>query len=342
MPGRTERHGHRRARGPSRFLQKNYIYLYSDRTALHWHSYGHGGSFPRSALRNFSAKAAAATLARLKEGRWIDRGTRAVAVNFNLYNTHSGLFTVARFVVQFDRTGNAIHKVELFTFRPVLFYTAATDARRRREKLDSAGGSASGRRRLQAATAGGPAGNGANATAPGAHGAEAQPTAIDRFKEGVKGVRVLLDAWDKVLLNLVCFGLHLFMFVKDLLRWNRTRPRWKVVLEPYKCFLIAYYVVVWLFYYYWVTFMLDEKRNHINVNTGVFVDYWELGYNHEKAWGWAACIAVFSSMRIFRFLSLVDIVKTFWLTLASTLWTLLIYMPVPNFFLRGALFTRGA
>ena len=76
----------------------------------------------------------------------------------------------------------------------------------------------------------------------GAHGAEAQPTAIDRFKEGVKGVRVLLDAWDKVLLNLVCFGLHLFMFVKDLLRWNRTRPRWKVVLEPYKCFLIAYYV----------------------------------------------------------------------------------------------------
>ena len=49
-------------------------------------------------------------------------------------------------------------------------------------------------------------------------------------------------------------------------------------------------------------------------------------YTHEMAMSWASAIAVLSSFRIFRFLSLVDIVYTFWLTLANTMWTLCVYM----------------
>ena len=44
------------------------------------------------------------------------------------------------------------------------------------------------------------------------------------------------------------------------------------------------------------------------------------------AMSWASAIAVLSSFRIFRFLSLVDIVYTFWRTLANTMWTLCVYM----------------
>lgn len=37
---------------------------------------------------------AAATLAALRKQQWIDRGTRAVAVDFNLYNTQAGVRVV--------------------------------------------------------------------------------------------------------------------------------------------------------------------------------------------------------------------------------------------------------
>ena len=55
-------------------------------------NYGRGGYFVE--LPNNPAKAKA-IIDQLKEDRWIDQGTRAVGITFNVYNTNSrGLTTV--------------------------------------------------------------------------------------------------------------------------------------------------------------------------------------------------------------------------------------------------------
>ncbi|XP_071829952.1 polycystin-2-like protein 1 isoform X3 [Apostichopus japonicus] len=62
----------------------------------------------------------------LKENLWIDRGTRAIFVDFTVYNANINLFCIVRLVVEFPPTGGAI---PTSTFRTVklLRYVTAMD-----------------------------------------------------------------------------------------------------------------------------------------------------------------------------------------------------------------------
>ncbi|XP_062826399.1 polycystin-2-like protein 2 isoform X3 [Anolis carolinensis] len=95
----------------------------SSQTLTPWHwgligLYGSGGfmfTLPKSKEKSLEK------LIYLKENSWITRGTRAVFIDFSMYNANVNLFCIVRLVVEFPATGGAIpswqfHSVKLLRY----------------------------------------------------------------------------------------------------------------------------------------------------------------------------------------------------------------------------------
>jgi len=68
----------------------------------------------------------AAIVAELKKNKWIDRGTRAVLIDFTTYNANINLFSVIKLIVEFPPTGGAFASAEFRTVK-LLRYVNAFD-----------------------------------------------------------------------------------------------------------------------------------------------------------------------------------------------------------------------
>jgi hypothetical protein len=68
-------------------------------------------------------------LANLVQDRWLDDRTRALMIDFNLYNADSNLLTVARFMVEFLPTGLFLTSYRMYTFKLEL-YASTSDVLR--------------------------------------------------------------------------------------------------------------------------------------------------------------------------------------------------------------------
>ncbi|XP_061173586.1 polycystin-1-like protein 2 [Saccostrea echinata] len=56
---------------------------------------------------------------------WIDRGTRAVFVEFTLYNPNSNMFITSKYLTEFLETGGIFSTIESQAFRPVAFVSSS-------------------------------------------------------------------------------------------------------------------------------------------------------------------------------------------------------------------------
>nr|XP_016852422.1 PREDICTED: polycystic kidney disease 2-like 1 protein [Anolis carolinensis] len=73
-----------------------------------------------------SREESAESLQVLKENLWLDRGTRAVFVDFSVYNANINLFCVLRLLVEFPATGGAIPSWQIRTVK-LLRYVSTWD-----------------------------------------------------------------------------------------------------------------------------------------------------------------------------------------------------------------------
>jgi len=90
----------------------------------HWgliSTYG-GGGFVQD-LRTTKA-ASLAIIDDLKQNLWLDRGTRAVFVDFTVYNANINLFCVIRLLVEFPATGGAIPSWNFRTVKLIRYVSA--------------------------------------------------------------------------------------------------------------------------------------------------------------------------------------------------------------------------
>ncbi|KAI7805279.1 polycystic kidney disease 2-like 1 protein [Triplophysa rosa] len=60
-------------------------------------------------------------IAELKDNLWLDRGTRALFIDFSTYNANVNLFSVIRLVVEFPATGGAISSYQIRTVRLIRY-----------------------------------------------------------------------------------------------------------------------------------------------------------------------------------------------------------------------------
>ena len=56
----------------------------------------------------------------IKTHYWIDRGTRAIILEFTLYNGSTHLFTYVSFIIETTETGGVFLWLEIRPFRPLL------------------------------------------------------------------------------------------------------------------------------------------------------------------------------------------------------------------------------
>ncbi|XP_027384975.1 polycystic kidney disease 2-like 1 protein [Bos indicus x Bos taurus] len=68
-----------------------------------------------------SRRACEEALKDLKEGLWLDRGTRVVFIDFSVYNANINLFCVLRLVVEFPATGGAIPSWQIRTVKLIRY-----------------------------------------------------------------------------------------------------------------------------------------------------------------------------------------------------------------------------
>ncbi|XP_048407503.1 polycystin-2-like protein 1 [Stegostoma tigrinum] len=89
--------------------------------STHWGKltvYGGGGYYQD--LKTTLAESAA-ILQNLKDSLWLDRGTRAVFIDFSVYNANINLFCVIRLVVEFPATGGAIPSSQFRTVKLIRY-----------------------------------------------------------------------------------------------------------------------------------------------------------------------------------------------------------------------------
>ncbi|XP_060697748.1 polycystin-2-like protein 1 [Hemiscyllium ocellatum] len=89
--------------------------------SAHWGKltvYG-GGGYYQDLKTNMVESAA--ILQSLKENLWLDRGTRAVFIDFTVYNANINLFCVIRLVVEFPATGGAIPSSQFRTVKLIRY-----------------------------------------------------------------------------------------------------------------------------------------------------------------------------------------------------------------------------
>uniref|UniRef100_A0A5F8GGN5 Polycystin 2 like 1, transient receptor potential cation channel n=1 Tax=Monodelphis domestica TaxID=13616 RepID=A0A5F8GGN5_MONDO len=66
-------------------------------------------------------EASAKVLRGLKDGLWLDRGTRVVFIDFSVYNANINLFCVLRLVVEFPATGGAVPSRQIRTVKLIRY-----------------------------------------------------------------------------------------------------------------------------------------------------------------------------------------------------------------------------
>lgn len=72
-----------------------------------------------------NAANASAVLAQLQSNLWTDRGTRLVAITFNMYNTNTKLLTVVRLTMEIFMTSKVVLNREIYSMRLVMCAWAA-------------------------------------------------------------------------------------------------------------------------------------------------------------------------------------------------------------------------
>ncbi|ELW49349.1 Polycystic kidney disease 2-like 1 protein [Tupaia chinensis] len=77
--------------------------------------------FREDILSCYDVYASAETLRDLREGLWLDRGTRVVFIDFSVYNANINLFCVLRLVVEFPATGGAIPSWQIRTVKLIRY-----------------------------------------------------------------------------------------------------------------------------------------------------------------------------------------------------------------------------
>lgn len=77
-------------------------------------SYGNGGYVVE--LPSDNGTAAAAIIAQLIADQWTDRATRAIAINFNVFNTATSMVSVARLLFEQFHTGFVLTSYKFYTF----------------------------------------------------------------------------------------------------------------------------------------------------------------------------------------------------------------------------------
>ena len=111
------------------FVRNGHIYTWRSGLAFldglyGWYqSYGQGGyvvNLPPNRSR------AVALVAQLEEDEWLDRGSRALEVGMNLYNTNTRMLTVCRIVFEMFPSGHIVKWARIYSV-PVLQYSNASD-----------------------------------------------------------------------------------------------------------------------------------------------------------------------------------------------------------------------
>ncbi|KAJ1370305.1 hypothetical protein KIN20_031999 [Parelaphostrongylus tenuis] len=77
-------------------------------------NYGGGGFVLRLPLKD--SEAAAELLADVKSNRWIDRATRAVIIDFAMFNANVNLFCIARLLLELPATGGVLPSYRFSTY----------------------------------------------------------------------------------------------------------------------------------------------------------------------------------------------------------------------------------
>uniref|UniRef100_A0A8C5AP05 Polycystic kidney disease 2-like 1 n=1 Tax=Gadus morhua TaxID=8049 RepID=A0A8C5AP05_GADMO len=72
---------------------------------------------------NTTKAESAAVVGELKENLWLDRGTRAVFVDFSTYNANINMFCVIRLLVEFPASGGAIPSYQIRTVKLIRYIT---------------------------------------------------------------------------------------------------------------------------------------------------------------------------------------------------------------------------
>ncbi|XP_052832826.1 polycystic kidney disease protein 1-like 2 [Octopus bimaculoides] len=80
-----------------------------------WNTYGGGGYINNFEINSIISKAILEELIRAK---WVDRQTRAVFLEFTLYNANTHMFAYMNFLVEFPESGGAIPYYIISVFRP--------------------------------------------------------------------------------------------------------------------------------------------------------------------------------------------------------------------------------
>ena len=85
--------------------------------------YGTGGYVV--VLNATSSETAAAQVSVLKAAKWLDEGTRAVAVMFNLYNANTRTLTVVRLLTEFFNNGHIVKSYKFHSMRQEVYFSTA-------------------------------------------------------------------------------------------------------------------------------------------------------------------------------------------------------------------------
>ncbi|KAJ8393244.1 hypothetical protein AAFF_G00063160 [Aldrovandia affinis] len=89
--------------------------------SAHWGlltTYGGGGYYQDLKM---TQEESASVLMELKHNLWLDRGTRAVFIDFSAYNANINLFCVIRLLVEFPATGGAIPSYQIRTVKLIRY-----------------------------------------------------------------------------------------------------------------------------------------------------------------------------------------------------------------------------
>lgn len=83
-------------------------------------TYG-GGGYAQLLSRNYTDSQT--IVSTLKQQRWFDRGSRALFVDYSVYNGNVNLFNIGRFVLEFPATGGVLPTFRLLTLKFIRYVT---------------------------------------------------------------------------------------------------------------------------------------------------------------------------------------------------------------------------
>ena len=209
--------------------------------------------------------------------RWVDEGTRAVAVTFSAYNTNSRLLTVSRFLVEFFSTGAVQPSWTVRSLRLILYVlcrrmclvfsvTSCMVCPRVRVRACT---SSQIRKPVGSSPPDWGASHGAHVCFHGRQYAAARAAVCVLLTRGVP-----------------CFGCA--QLQKEARRFWSTHPRAQYFFLFRSWFEMLFFVVNGLTGVYWLMFILSAERDDFDVNVAVYHDYFDVRANgcHDLSARW--------------------------------------------------------